>query len=137
LIRLKKCSVAGRIDLVVDKFTLVGLSLTTEGIMSNLWVVDTKCKVLPTSAIPQDGSLFYYGRSVVPADSEGAAVKLLTEALEENHILIETVISSVLYDDGHWKDDDEFEVHNSCEDARQTNEIELGCFVSEKSFQRS
>lgn len=105
--------------------------------MSGFWVVDTKCKVLPTNAMPQDGSSFYYGRSVVPADSKELAVELLTEALKESDILVEEILAAVLYEDGSWSEDDEFEVIASFEDACESNEIEMGCFISEKSFQRS
>jgi len=55
--------------------------------MSNFWVVDTKCKVLPQSALPQDGSTYYYGRSVVPAESKDAAIENLASLLKEHDIL--------------------------------------------------
>lgn len=105
--------------------------------MPHFWVVDTKCKVLPESVIPQDGSQFYYGRSVVPASSREAAVEQLIIALKESGILVDTVLVTVPYQEGEWSDDDDFEVHLSFEEASITNTIELGCFVSEKSFPRS
>lgn len=102
--------------------------------MSDFWVVDTKCKVLPESALPQDGSAYYYGRSVVPAESKENAVEKLVETLKEQDILVETVLATVIYEDGFWDDDDEFEVQASFEEASDTNEIEIGCFLSEKSM---
>ena len=102
--------------------------------MSEFWVVDTKCKVLPESALPQDGSTYYYGRSVVPAESKESAIEKLVAALKEQDILVETVLATVVYEDGHWDDDDEFEVQASFEEAADTNELEIGCFLSEKSM---
>ena len=104
--------------------------------MSNFWVVDTKCKVLPQSALPQDGSAHYYGRSVVPAESRKHAIEQLVAALKEHDILVETVLATVVYEDGLW-DDDEFDVQASFEKASKTNEIEIGCFLSEKSMKKS
>jgi len=101
--------------------------------MSDFWVIDTKCKVLPESTLPQDGSAYYYGRSVVPAPSKEKAIEQLTHALEEDHILIEQVLGAVTYQDGQWNESDDFEVHDSYEESVMTNEIEPGCFISEKS----
>jgi len=105
--------------------------------MSDFWVIDTKCKVLPQSVLPQDGSDYYFGRSVVPAESKEVAVEKLTVFLKEQDILVETVLAEVLYEDGNWSDDDDFEVQLSYEEASNTNEIELGCFISEKSSKRN
>lgn len=105
--------------------------------MSSFWVIDTKCRVLPESEMLQDGSVHYYGRSVVPADSKESAVDLLMVLLKQNDVLVEEVIAAVLYEDGNWKEDDEFEVQTSFEEASHSGEIEIGCFVSEKSLQRS
>ena len=105
--------------------------------MSSFWIIDTKCKALPESSIPQDGSGYYYGRSVVPASSKEDAIEQLTHVLKADHIFIETVLNAVFYEDTHWEDDDDFEVQNSFEESKITNEIELGCFVSEKSMQGS
>lgn len=105
--------------------------------MSNFWVVDTKCKVLPQSALPQDGSTYYYGRSVVPAESKDAAIENLVSLLKEHDILIETVLATILYEDGSWDENDDFEVQMSFEESNNTNEIEMGCFVSEKSLKRN
>ena len=102
--------------------------------MSTFWVVDTKCKVLPQSALPQDGSAHYYGRSVVPAESREHAIEKLVTALKEQDILVDTVLATVVYEDGRWDDDDEFEVQTSFEEATETNEVEIGCFLSEKSM---
>lgn len=101
--------------------------------MSKFWVVDTKCKVLPQSALPQDGSAYYYGRSVVPAESRERAIEQLVAALKEQYILVDAVLATVVYEDGLW-DDDEFEVQANFEKASNTNEIEIGCFLSEKSM---
>lgn len=105
--------------------------------MSDFWVVDTKCKVLPESGLPQDGSTYYYGRSVVPAESKESAIEKLVVALKEQDILLETVLATVVYENGRWDDDDEFEVQASFEEASDTNEIEIGCFLSEKSMKRN
>jgi len=105
--------------------------------MANFWVIDTKCKVLPQSVLPQDGSDYYFGRSVVPAESREVAVEKLTGFLKEQDILVESVLAEVLYEDGNWSDDDDFEVQLSYEEASNTNEIELGCFISEKSSKRN
>ncbi len=105
--------------------------------MSRFWVIDTKCKVLPHSELPQDGSTYYFGRSVVPANSKEIAIEKLIQILKDNHILVETILAAVLYEDGHWDDEDDFEVHASFEESNATNEIEIGCFISEKSIQGS
>lgn len=104
--------------------------------MFNFWVVDTKCKVVPQSALPQDGSAHYYGRSVVPAESREHAIQKLVAALKEQGILVKAVLATVVYEDGLW-DDDEFEVQASFEEASNTNETEIGCFLSERSMKRS
>lgn len=105
--------------------------------MSDFWVVDTKCKVLPQSALPQDGSAHYYGRSVVPAESKEAAIEKLASTLKGQDILMEAVLATVIYEDGSWDENDDFEVQISFEEASNTHEIELGSFVSEKSLKRS
>ncbi len=104
--------------------------------MSSFWVVGTKCKVLPQSALPQDGSAYYYGRSVVPAESKEVAVEKLISLLKEQDILAEVVLACIRYEDGDWSDDD-FEIQLSFEKASSTDEIEIGCFVSEKSIKRN
>ena len=102
--------------------------------MENFWVIDTKCKLLPESAMPQDGSAYYLGRSVVPASNEDEAVVKLTEYLKSNSILLEKIIVAVIYDEKLWDSDDEFDVHESYEEAKDSGEVELGCFISEKSM---
>ena len=102
--------------------------------MSNFWVIDTKCKVLPESPLPQDGSAYYYGRSVVPAESKETAIENLTSALKKQDILVESVLASVSYQDGRWDEDDDFEIRVSFEEASHTGEIQIGSFVSEKSL---
>lgn len=74
---------------------------------------------------------------MVPAESREVAVKKLTVFLKEQDILVESVLAQVLYEDGNWNDDDDFEVQLSFEEASNTNEIELGCFISEKSSKRN
>ncbi|WP_020410562.1 hypothetical protein [Hahella ganghwensis] len=101
--------------------------------MPDFWVIDTKCKVLPESTLPQDGSTYYYGRSVVPAISKENAIEQLAHELEEDHILIEKVAGAVLFEEGQWDEDDEFEVHESIGGSKVSHQIELGCFVSEKA----
>lgn len=105
--------------------------------MVDFWVVDTKCKVLPQSALPQDGSTYYYGRSVVPAESKEVAIEKLASALKGQDILIETVLATVVYENGSWDKNDDFEVQISFEEASSTHEIGLGSFVSEKSRKRN
>lgn len=105
--------------------------------MSNFWVIDTKCRVLPQSALPQDGSVYYFARSVVPAESREVAIEKLTGLLKEQDILVESVLEGILYENGNWADDDDFEVQLSFEEASNSNEIELGCFISEKSNKRN
>ncbi|WP_246841227.1 hypothetical protein [Hahella sp. CCB-MM4] len=83
--------------------------------------------------MPQDGSTYYYGRSVVLADTMELAIEQLTQALKKDHILLEEVQQVVTYEDGQWTEDDDFEVHESLRDSMLSNEIEFGCFISEKS----
>lgn len=102
--------------------------------MITYWVIDTKCKVQPESTLPQDGSDYYYGRSVVPAQSKEQAITLLTDVLAEDHIAIEEILKIVSADDSDWPEDDEFEVLDSLAEAQESNSIALGCFISEKSL---
>ncbi|PUA26686.1 MAG: hypothetical protein B0W54_23400 [Cellvibrio sp. 79] len=101
--------------------------------MSSFWVIDTKCKVLPQSVLPQDGSAYYYGRSVVPVESKEAAVEKLVSLLKEQDILVESVMASILYENGRWEGEDDFEIHLSLEESSNSGEIAIGCFISEKS----
>ena len=99
--------------------------------MTDFWVIDTKCKVSPESGLPQDGSEFYYGRSVVPAENEKIAISKLRELLKSHKIIIDKVLESIIYENGFWEDD-KFDVHNSYEESKAENSVELGCFLSEK-----
>ena len=101
--------------------------------MSNFWVIDTKCKVLPESVLPQDGSAYYFGRSVVPAESKEIALEKLVSLLKEQDVLVESVLETTLYKHGLWEDSDDFEVPLGFERAKNLNSIEIGCLVSEKS----
>ncbi len=103
--------------------------------MTDFWVIDTKCKVSSESGLPQDGSDFYYGRSVVPAENKDIAVSKLRELLKSHKIVIERVLASVTYENGNWSGD-EFDVHDSYEQAKAENSIELGCFLSENSCKK-
>ena len=104
--------------------------------MPDFWVIDSKCKVLPESSMPQDGSTYYFGRSVVPANDTDEAIALLTDYLKEDHIVLEQVLNVTLYQQELWDEDDEFDVHESYADALDSHAIELGCFASEKSYKR-
>lgn len=101
--------------------------------MENLWVIDTKLTVSPESTLPQDGSAFYYGRSVVPAPSQEDAIEQLTCALREKCMQVEEVLNAVRADEGCWSNDDDFEVCDSLEEAKSSNTMAFGCFISEKS----
>lgn len=105
--------------------------------MSIYWVVDTKVKVLPKSSIPQDGSTYYFGRSIVPEDSKESAIAKLTSALEEDHIILEEVSSIADYESKQWNSeaDDNFETNESYEEAKKTGDIAFGCFASEYSLE--
>lgn len=105
--------------------------------MSTLWVIDTKVRVLPKSSLPQDGSTYYFGRSVVPEDSKEEAVAKLTAALEEDFMIVEEVSSAVDYESKSWDSemDEDFETNESLEKAKLTGNIMLGCFVSELSLE--
>jgi len=102
--------------------------------MTTYWVIDTKCKVQPESTLPQDGSAYYYGRSVVPATSQEQAVALLTGALEDDHTIIEEILQIISADEGDWSEDDEFEVLETITEAKENEAIALGCFISEKTL---
>lgn len=102
--------------------------------MKTIWVVDTKCTVHPESSLPQDGSQYYYGRSAVSADNAKAAIDSLREELESDHIFIEEVIRVISSADRDWSEDDEFEITESIEDAKESKGIALGCFLSERTM---
>lgn len=104
-----------------------------QGMAVEFWVVDTKCKVRPENALPQDGSEYYYARSVVPAASGAHAVEKLVGVLRETHIEVESIDRVIRFQDGDWSESDEFEVCESFAQSERSGEIELGCFISEKS----
>ncbi|BBM00190.1 hypothetical protein [Microbulbifer sp. GL-2] len=101
------------------------------------WVIDTKVKVLPQSSLPQDGSTFYFGRSIVPDESRENAVARLTATLEEDFMLVEEVSRVATYDSQQWdtEADEDYETKESYEEARQTGGIVFGCFASELSME--
>ncbi|MFA0813958.1 hypothetical protein [Microbulbifer epialgicus] len=105
--------------------------------MPIFWVIDTKVKVLPQSSLPQDGSTFYFGRSIVPDESRENAVARLTAALEEDFMLVEEVSRVATYDSQQWdtEADEDYETKESYEEAKQTGEIVFGCFASELSME--
>lgn len=97
-------------------------------------MVDTKCRVVAESSLPQDGSQYYYARSAVVASTEKDAVELLKAEMEEDRILLEDVLEISRSDSKIWSDDDEFEINESIEEVIDSNGIALGCFLSEKSM---
>lgn len=105
--------------------------------MSIFWVIDTKVKVLPQSSLPQDGSTFYFGRSIVPDASKESAVTRLTDALEDDFMIVEEASRVVTYNSQRWDSeaDEDFETNESYEKAEQTGKIVFGCFSSELSLE--
>ena len=99
--------------------------------MPEFWVIDIKCKALPNSPLPQDGSEYYFSRSVVPGTSKDEAVEMLIEHLKYENIIVDKMLETIRYEDGDWSND-EYNVKDSFEDAQESHEIEPGCFVSEK-----
>lgn len=104
--------------------------------MSKYWVVDTKAKVLSASSFEQDGSEFYFGRSIVPAETANIAVKALSELLKENHVEVVEVIAAVDYHSKSWDSDhdDFYDTDESYEEAKSSNSIRLGIFASETTL---
>lgn len=104
--------------------------------MSKYWVVDTKAKVLSASSFEQDGSEFYFGRSVVPADSIDDAIKALTELLKEDHVEVIEVTAAVDYSSKSWDSDhdDFYDTDDTYEEAKASNNIHLGIFASETTL---
>jgi len=105
--------------------------------MPTFWIIDTKVQVLPKSSLPQDGSNYYFGRSVVPEDSKEEAIAKLTAALEEDFMTVVEVTSAVDHESKIWdsKEDEDFETNESLEKSKLTGNIELGCFISELSLE--
>ena len=104
--------------------------------MSRFWVVDTKAKILPGSSFEQDGSDFYFGRSIVPAETFDSAVKALIEVLKENCVEVVDVSSVVDYSTRAWdsESDDFFDTQHSYEVSKETNSIRVGVFASEETL---
>jgi hypothetical protein len=104
--------------------------------MPRFWVVDTKAKILPGSSFEQDGSDFYYGRSVVPADTFDSAVKELIETLKAHCVEVVDVSSVVDYSTRAWdsEHDDFFDTKYSYEVSKETNSIRVGVFASEETL---
>lgn len=105
--------------------------------MPNIWVISTKLYVSEKSSIPQDGSRFYFGRSIVPSHSKEAAINDLTLKLNDDFIDIEKIVDVVEYGSKAWNsaEDDDFETNESYLDALETGSIALGCFISELSME--
>lgn len=100
--------------------------------MPTFWVVDVIAEILPGSTFEQDGSDWYRGRSVVPAESVNEALDKLTSELKSDCVDITRVVSIVDYSDKSWdsEDDEFYETIDSYEKALRTNEIALGIFAS-------
>ncbi len=107
--------------------------------MVAFWVVDVIAEILPGSTFEQDGSDWYRGRSVVPAENVNEALDKLTRELKSDCVSIIRVVSIVDYADKSWdSDDDEFyETIDSYEKALKTNEISLGIFASSSYLEDS
>lgn len=100
--------------------------------MSTFWVIDTKAKIAPESTYEQDGSEWYYGRSIVPAKSAEEALELLKVALKEKRIEIDATLAIVNYDHQTWESDDDelYDTEESYEQAKENNEVVTGVFAS-------
>lgn len=100
--------------------------------MHTFWVIDTKAKIEPASTYEQDGSQWYYGRSIVPAESVEEAVSLLRAALKEKYVEVEEVLAVVNYDDKSWDSDDDelYETIESYEKSQENIEVITGVFAS-------
>jgi tRNA A37 threonylcarbamoyladenosine dehydratase len=100
--------------------------------MLKFWVIDTKAKIAPQSTYEQDGSEWYYGRSIAPETSEDKAVDLLKATLKKKHVEVETIISVVDYSSRVWdtEDDELYETVESYEKSKLNNEVITGVFAS-------
>ncbi|WP_444919328.1 hypothetical protein ACJJID_00040 (plasmid) [Microbulbifer sp. CnH-101-G] len=100
--------------------------------MSVFWVIDTKAKIFPESSYEQDGSKWYYGRSIVPAGSIEEAIDLLRSALKDKYVEVESVLSIVDYSHQTWdsEDDELFETIESYEKSKTHHEVVTGVFAS-------
>jgi hypothetical protein len=104
--------------------------------MQNLWMIKTRCHVQPESELPQDGSDFYYGRSVSPAQTQAQAIEQLREYLAANQIFVQDVLDVQLVDPKQLPTDDDFDICESIQESTTTGEIALGCFLSESTMKR-
>jgi hypothetical protein len=100
--------------------------------MSTFWVVDTKAKIAPDSSYEQDGSEWYYGRSIVPAKSAEEAIDLLKMALRDKHVEVDAILAVVNYNHQQWESDDDelYETVESYEKSKANNEVVTGVFAS-------
>lgn len=102
--------------------------------MQNLWMIKTRCQVSPESHLPQDGSTYYYGHSVSPAQTRAQAIKLLSAYLAENQIFVQDILDVQLFDYQQLPTDDTFDIGESIHESMARGEIALGCFVSENAM---
>jgi len=100
--------------------------------VTKYWVIDSKAKILPHSTYEQDGSDWYYGRSVVPANSVEAAIDLLKMALRDKHVELDCLLAVIEFGHQKWESekDELYETLESYEKAVQTNEVVTGVFAS-------
>ncbi|MGI9280753.1 MAG: hypothetical protein ACR2PX_14185 [Endozoicomonas sp.] len=100
--------------------------------MLTFWVIDTKAKIEPASTYEQDGSQWYYGRSIVPAKSIEEAVSLLRTELKDKYVEIEAVLAIVDYGYKVWDSevDELYETIESYEKSKAKNEVITGVFAS-------
>lgn len=100
--------------------------------MSKFWVVDTKAKIASESSYEQDGSKWYYGRSIVPAKSAEEAIDLLKMALRDKHVEVDVILAVIDYSHQSWESDDDelYETVESYEKSKANNEVVTGVFAS-------
>lgn len=106
--------------------------------MEKFWVADTKAKISSESSYEQDGSEWYYGRSVVPARSAEDAISILKMALRDKHVEIEAVLAVVDYTHQNWDsdDDDLYDTVESYEKSKAKNQVVTGVFASGMYLER-
>ncbi|MCX2678388.1 hypothetical protein OOZ15_00400 [Galbibacter sp. EGI 63066] len=103
--------------------------------MPKYWVIDTKVRVLPRSSLPQDGSDYYFVRSVVLDSSKDNAIDRLRLTLEEDFIYIDEIIIAVDYESENWDTHlEDFDIKNTFELVQASDDIYLGCFISESAM---
>ncbi|ROS05391.1 hypothetical protein EDC56_0921 [Sinobacterium caligoides] len=100
--------------------------------MTEFWVIDTKVKVSPESSYEQDGSEWYYGRSVVPARSVEEAIQLLSRSLKAKHVYIENILAVINYDHQNWNsvDDEQYKTTESYEKSKEKNDVVTAVLAS-------